>query len=185
MLTIVGGKFRSRKIAVPSDKAVRPTLNKTREAVFNVLQNIVVLPEMTTIDLFAGSGAMGLEALSRGANVVFFIENSPKVFPILLKNIQTLHMPQEQAVAVKKAARKWLPAFSSQGQPCLIFIDPPYQSLEYTPTLSLIGQLPAIPKESILVVESPQRLEYDLGNPLQRIKTKHYGHTKLDFLVKC
>lgn len=185
MLKIVGGKFRGRKIQVPKGNAVRPTLNKTREAVFNVLQNLVMLPEVTVLDLFAGSGALGLEALSRGAKASFFVESSSQVFPILWKNVQALQLPKDQAVVVKRTARSWLPDFPAQEKPCLIFIDPPYESLEYAPTLDLIGQLPNIPQQSILVVESPQRLEYALGEHFMPLQTKHYGRTKLDFLVKC
>lgn len=184
-IKIVGGKFRGKQIEVPPGTTVRPTLNKTRESVFNVLQNLVFLPEMTVVDLFAGSGALGLEALSRGAQSAVFVENSPPVFPILLKNINAFLFPPEQVWAVYDSARKWLPHFSPALTPCLFFIDPPYQSSEYNPILALISELVVIPKQSLLVVEAPRSLEYSLANNMERLKTKHYGQTKLDFLVKC
>ncbi len=185
MITIVGGKFRGKKIEVPPGNQVRPTLNKTREASFNVLQHLIRIQDMTALDLYAGSGAMGLEALSRGANQVIFVESSCKHFKVLQKNIKRFQLQEPQALAIRHSAREWLPSLRPHETPCLIFIDPPYQSGEYEKILPLITQLPTIPAQSILVIESPRAQHYPLENKFERIQLKEYGKTKLDFLVKC
>lgn len=184
MITIVAGKFRGKKIEVPRGQSVRPTLNKNRESIFNVLQSLVDYPKMTALDLYAGSGAMGLEALSRGVQKSVFVENSKSVFQVLKKNISTFPLQKEQVSLVRSSVRDWLPCFSKSALPCLIFIDPPYQSEEYEKTLSMIGELVAIPSQSIVVVESPRLLHYSRPALLEPIQSKLYGRSKLDFLLK-
>ncbi|MBF0287357.1 MAG: 16S rRNA (guanine(966)-N(2))-methyltransferase RsmD [SAR324 cluster bacterium] len=185
MITIIGGKFRGKKIKVPQRDEVRPTLNKTREAAFNVLQNLVIFPKMTALDLYAGSGAMGLEALSRGVLQSFFVEKSPKVFQVLQKNINSFSFEKGQAVAACRTASRWLNQASINEALYLIFIDPPYQSQEYEKILSRISEIPEILQNSMMVVESPIAHQFSLQNNLERIQSKQYGQTKLDFLVKC
>jgi len=116
---------------------------------------------------------------------VVFVESSCQHFKVLQKNIKTFQLHESQAMAIRNSAQEWLPSFPSHDTPCLIFIDPPYQSGEYEKILPLISQLPAIPTQSILVIESPRAHHYPLENKLERLKLKAYGKTKLDFLVKC
>lgn len=113
----------------------------------------------------------------------FFVEKSLPVFSILQKNINAFPYSQEQAVAIRKAAIKWLPHFTPT-RPCLFFIDPPYHTTEYQTTLALISEHTAIPQQSLMVVESLQGIDYPLADRLERIKIKKYGISKLDFLVK-
>ncbi len=185
MITIVGGKFRGKKIQVPQGEEVRPTLNQTREAIFNILQNLVCFPDMVALDLYAGSGAMGLEALSRGVPQAFFVEKSSKVFKILQKNVRSLPIEKKQAIVICQFANRWLTQAVIEEALYLIFIDPPYQSQEYEEVLLRISEIPAILQNSILVVESSISDHVPLKNNLERIKSKQYGQTKLDFLVKC
>ena len=185
MITIVGGKFRGRKIEVPQSNTVRPTLNKTRAAIFNVLQHLVRIDEMDVLDLYAGSGALGLEALSRGAHQAVFVENSCNVFQILQKNINTFPLKEQQVTTLRRSAKQGLLSLAGGALPYLIFIDPPYHAQEYEKALPLISQLTTIPVHSHLVIESPRSLHYSIGPPLERITLKQYGKSKLDFLVKC
>ncbi|MBF0276276.1 MAG: 16S rRNA (guanine(966)-N(2))-methyltransferase RsmD [SAR324 cluster bacterium] len=185
MISITGGKFRGRKIDVPSGNEVRPTLNKSREAIFNVLQHWIRIRGMTVLDLYAGSGALGLEALSRGAKHIFFVEKSIVNFKVLQKNIKRLELDESQVTSFHGTAVKTLPLLKNDDVACLLLIDPPYQADEYEKILLLISQLETIPKQSVLVVESPCSLQYSTENNLERIKSKVFGKTKLDFLVKC
>ena len=184
MITIVGGKFRGKKIDVPCGQRVRPTSNKNRESIFNVLQNLLDFSKMTALDLYAGSGAMGLEALSRGVPQAIFVENSKSVFQILKKNISTFPLNAEQALLIRTSVRSWLPQYCSSALPCLIFIDPPYHSEECEKILALIGELTTIPPKSLMVVESPRLFQYSLPPHLEPIQSKLYGQSKLDFLLK-
>ena len=185
VITIAGGKFRGKKIEVPPGQKVRPTLSKNRESTFNVLQNLVDFEEMTALDLYAGSGAMGLEALSRGVLQAIFVENSWNVFQVLKKNISIFPLEAEQALLIRSPVRRWLPHFSTAVHPCLIFIDPPYHSEEYEKILAMIEGLAAIPSQSLLVVESPRLFQYSFPSRLEPIQSKQYGQSKLDFLLKC
>jgi len=185
MITITGGEFRGKKIEVPSGNQVRPTLNKTRQATFNVLQNYVRFDEVRVIDLYAGSGALGIEAVSRGSNHTFFVEQDTKIFQTLQKNVQSISISKSRTTLVCSTAHQWITNLKSGEHPYLIFIDPPYESEEYEKILSLISQLPSIPQHSALVVESPYLLQYSVKKNLEMVQTKKYGQTKLCFFVKC
>lgn len=185
MITITGGEFRGKKIEVPSGDKVRPTLNKTRQAIFNVLQNYVSFNEVRVLDLYAGSGALGIEAISRGSHHTFFVEHDTKIFQILQKNVHSISTSKPRTTLVCGAAHQWITNLNPSEYPYLIFIDPPYESEEYERILSLISQLPSIPQHSTLVVESPYSLQYSVKKNLEMIKTKKYGQTKLCFFVKC
>ncbi len=94
MLRIIGGEFRGRKLKVPAGKDVRPTSDRVREALFNLLSSMLSWEELTVIDLYAGSGALGLEALSRGAKNAIFVEASRKHMKILLQNVELMSSEQ-------------------------------------------------------------------------------------------
>ena len=126
MIRIVGGKFKGQKLQVPHGDKVRPTSNKIREAVFNILNHLIDFDDYLVLDLFAGSGALGLEAISRGCSESFLIEANAKHFHILKENASFL---QNNATikTIRHKAERWLPSFSDNSKNCLIFLDPPYQ----------------------------------------------------------
>ena len=183
MISIVGGRFRGRTLGVPSGKNVRPTTNKVRGAIFNVLNNWLHFEEMLVIDLYAGSGALGLEAISRRADTAFFIESSSSNLKGLKENISLFKDETIQSQWVHEKAHKWLPHFRNEGRPCLIFIDPPYQSGEYEEIIPLISRLSTIPPKSILVVESLHDTDYPTPS-LTLLQTKRYGQIKVNFFEK-
>ncbi|MED6339062.1 MAG: RsmD family RNA methyltransferase, partial [SAR324 cluster bacterium] len=90
MLRIIGGEYRGRKLKVPTGKDLRPTSDRVREALFNLLSSMLSWEELTVIDLYAGSGALGLEALSRGAKKAIFVESSRKHMKILIQNVELM-----------------------------------------------------------------------------------------------
>lgn len=132
MLYIIGGKFKKRALVAPKTDKVRPTTSQLRETLFNICQQMIEGAEF--LDLFAGSGAIGLEALSRGASHVTFIEKNETALAAIKKNIQTLQVQKETTLYscdVFKALQK---LFERQKKFDLIYADPPYEE-GFTATL--------------------------------------------------
>lgn len=123
-LRIIGGQWRSRKVPFPIIEGLRPTPDRVRETLFNWLQGVT--EGARCLDLFAGSGALGLEALSRGAESVTFIDSSPQVVRQLRDNLQELKSARNEVVAAP--ALEWLQARQTDLEPRydLVFLDPPF-----------------------------------------------------------
>jgi 16S rRNA (guanine966-N2)-methyltransferase len=119
---IVAGTARGRKLVVPDGSATRPTTDRVREATFNALFSLDVIDDATYVDLFAGSGALGLEALSRGAAHVTFIERDRAALAALRKNIDTLGFTDESTVIATDSMR-WI---ATAGHFDVVIADPPY-----------------------------------------------------------
>jgi 16S rRNA (guanine966-N2)-methyltransferase len=129
-LRIIGGKWRSRKLSFPDVEGLRPTSDRVRETLFNWLQEIIAREDC--LDLFAGSGACGLEALSRGARHVSFVDSSAKATEALKVNLKSLGADnfalycQDAVACVKGLASKGVP--TEDGRYGLVFLDPPFAS---------------------------------------------------------
>ena len=170
-LRIVGGKFRGRLIDYSGDPVTRPMKDNTREAVFNLVGGWV--KDKVVFDLFAGTGAMGLEALSRGSSKAFFIERHIPTVRIIHANVQFLD-PQLPVEIDSSDTFFWVRQFLKQPekwpqQPWVVFCCPPYAMFvdREAETLKLISQLLEIaPEESLFVVESDSRFDPSkLPNP--------------------
>lgn len=126
-LRIIGGSWRSRILPVLDADGLRPTTDRVRETLFNWLQTDI--PGSRCLDLFAGSGALGLEAASRGAKEVVMIEKSSEAFKILQQNVEKL--AASQVSLLKQDALLYLKSLSSAAEPLafdILFLDPPYQA---------------------------------------------------------
>ena len=129
MPNIIGGKFKRTKIEVPS-KLVRPTSAKKREAIFSILESyslkksIDIYKNKSFIDVYAGTGLVGLEAISRGMKKSYFIENNKNVFKILKNNCYKICKDEEYEIIFEKATNGINRVFAIE--PSVIFIDPPY-----------------------------------------------------------
>lgn len=123
-MRIVAGKCRGRQIAAPKGRATRPTTDRVRENLFNVLENRISFDGLRVLDLFAGSGALGLEALSRGAAHCVFVESANAARAVIQANLETLGLMASSQILKRDAARLGvagtLPPFD------LVFADPPY-----------------------------------------------------------
>ncbi len=163
-LRIIGGRFRGRSLAYNGDPQTRPMKDRTREAVFNLLGPRV--KDKHAIDLFAGTGALGLEAISRGAARATLIERHFPTARIIRQNIQSLGADQLCQVVTADAffwARQQADADDGLGQmPCVVFCSPPYRFYEelLDEMLTLITRLiHAAAADSIFVVEADVRLD--------------------------
>ena len=127
-MRIAGGDWRGRALDAPPGRDTRPTSGRTREAVFNILEHAPWAPDvegLNVIDLFAGSGALGLEALSRGAGFCLFVESAGPALRALRANIQALGAGARTSVLARDVARLG-PCPAGQGPFDLAFLDPPY-----------------------------------------------------------
>ncbi|MCH9614615.1 MAG: Ribosomal RNA small subunit methyltransferase D [Chlamydiia bacterium] len=165
-MRITGGRLKGRQIKTPSSKTTRPTQEKVREAVFNMLQ--FEIEGATFLDIFAGSGAVGIEALSRGAKSATFIESDRSAANILKSNLNAFELNAK--VIVKDAALivPKLPAFD------IVFLDPPYG-------VKLLDLANLVKPNGTLLYESSEKIEIP-GLSLK--KTKKFGDTYLHIFLE-
>ena len=185
-MRIVAGKHRGRRIVAPEGHDVRPTSDRAREALFNILQHGDFTSDGTSplvdghvIDVFAGSGALGLEALSRGAAHLTCIENSATARSALRANVKTLGETARVTV-VQADATKPPPA---AGPPCrLVLMDPPYRSGLAAPTLAALAERGWIAEGAICAVEVSAAESLDPPTSFTPLDERRYGKAKLVFL---
>jgi len=184
VIRIIAGEYRGRKLKVPRGIDIRPSSDQLREGLFNMLYTIVDFENMIILDLYAGTGALGLEALSRGAKKVFFIEISQKNMSVLKKNVDLISPEKKCFELIKDSSEKWLTRFTDPGHPCIVFLDPPFYGNEYELILNKLNVLKSIRVGSLIVVEYNQTREIIYPESLLPLKNRHYGSVKIDILVK-
>ena len=162
-MRIIAGQRRGHKFDGPRDQATRPTSDLVREALFNILG--IAVEDLMVIDLFAGTGALGLEALSRGAGRAVFVEKNRENAALIRRNIATLRYEDRAQVVVADAYR-WARSFvSTDAEPVVVFIDPPYADYEDHPERVgklLEGLVQSLPEGSIISSESSRRLDDEI-----------------------
>ena len=188
-MRVTGGILRGRKIFCPSGQLVRPTTDKVRYALFQIISSnfFYDLEGLFVVDLFAGTGALGIEALSRGAKRCVFVDNSPVAIRCLKKNLQNLGLISKADV-VKKDVYRYLTSKSIDSYSFdLIFCDPPYEKGHLQRLVDLFEKKAFLLSDrGILIIEERKRVDLDEGllKRLELILVKRYGDTKLFFLRK-
>ncbi len=172
---VIAGRYGGRRLRVPRGDATRPTADRVREALFSILAARV--RDARVLDLFAGSGALGFEALSRGARAATFVDAAPAAVTALRTNLATLGADGE---VVRADAVRWLRAASGGSrQYDLVFLDPPYRRAEALGA-ELSVALPAVLAADALVVsESDRRVPLELTMPTT--DERRYGDTLIRF----
>lgn len=167
-ITLIGGKWRGRRLTVVDAPDLRPTPSRVRETLFNWLQPYIL--NARCLDLFAGSGALGLEALSRGARHVTFVEKSALIFQALRIAVKRLNAQSDviHADALQWLAQNQQPAFD------IIFLDPPFTCNLLLPTLAGLANSDLITPR-LIYLETPQKGEFALPPTWQIIKQKTAG----------
>ena len=163
---------------------IRPSSDQLREGLFNILTALADYENMIFLDLYAGTGALGIEALSRGAKKVIFIEASRKNMSVLKQNIDSISPEQNCFELIQDSSAQWLPGFSDPGHPCTVFLDPPFSGNEYELILNKLNSLSSIRAGSLIVVESYQDKEILFPDALLTLKHRRYGSVTLDILCK-
>ena len=148
---IIGGRWRGTRLAVPAAPGLRPTSDRARETLFNWLQP--ALPGARVLDLFAGSGALGLEALSRGAAEALLVERDPALARALEESLQRLDAGS--GTRVVRADAVGLLAVPLHGRFDIVFVDPPFDAALWQPTLAALG--PWLADDAWLYLESPSQ----------------------------
>lgn len=180
-MRIISGDLKGRRLLSPSGMDTRPTADRIRESIFNIIGPR--LPDRRVLDLFAGTGAMGLEALSRGAKTAVFVEINPAALEILHKNIAALGLSSRCRV-ISLDIRISLPGLSPGMEPHdLVFMDPPYQANHVRPTLMLLSHSGILAQAARIVVEH-SRWESVLPVPdgLALSDQRKFGKTLVSFL---
>lgn len=169
-MNITAGKFKGQKISVPDEKITRPTLSKVRMSVFNTLQAIMDFEGASFLDMFGGSGVMGLEALSRGFENVVAIEKHPKAAAVIKSNYKKFDNPPKLLIGDSlKLAGKLNEKFD------VVYIDPPYYSGVYEESLEVVKEI----AEKVVILEHV--CEVDLSG-WEVLKQKKYGDKFVTFL---
>jgi 16S rRNA (guanine966-N2)-methyltransferase len=181
-MRIIAGAFKGRRLA-PVKGRTRPTAAKVREAVFNILGPAVV--GVKVLDLFAGTGALGIEALSRGAAAAVFVEDNPEAVKALRRNLENLELQGQTRVwplSVTMALKKLAGQSERFG---LAFLDPPYGGGEAVTALKGLASLDLLLTGAQVVVEHSRRetLPEESGH-LRRLKVRRYGDTQVAFYLQ-
>tara|TARA_B100000579_G_scaffold414783_1_gene408743 strand:+ start:696 stop:1256 length:561 start_codon:yes stop_codon:yes gene_type:complete len=185
MPNIIGGKYKKTILHVPT-KLVRPTSAFKKEAIFSILESyaikhsIEIYKNKSIIDVFAGSGSVGLEAISRGIEKSYFIEYNPDVIKILEKNCQKICKKNEFEIISGKAIDSLNERFLIE--PSIIFIDPPYKKENINLILLKILKNKIKKKHTFIVIEISKEEKITVPEGLSFIKEKIYGGTKILFL---
>ena len=180
-MRIIAGQRRGHKIDGPRASAsTRPTSDLVRESLFNILGDLVV--DRTVIDLFAGTGALGLEALSRGAERAIFVERDRECVGLIIRNIATLRYEDRATVKLIDAYR-WGRAFQpADERPVVVFIDPPYQDYDRRQNdlnQTIVRIVETVPAGSVIVVEAGRVLDQRILADFERWDIRRYSSTHL------
>ena len=185
MPSIIGGKYKKTTLDVPS-KLVRPTSAFKREAIFSILESyaikhsIEIYKKKSIIDIFAGSGLVGLEAISRGMEKAYFIENNNNVIKILERNCQKICKKHEFEIINRNAINSLDEKFIIE--PSIIFIDPPYKKENINLLLLKLLKNKIKSKYTFVIIETAKEETITIPDGLNFFKEKIYGKTKILFL---
>jgi 16S rRNA (guanine966-N2)-methyltransferase len=170
---VIAGRFGGRRLAAPPGRDTRPTSDRVREALFSILGP---LEGERVLDVFAGSGALAIEALSRGAASALLIERDPRAIAAIRANLAALGIPEEKARLVAGAARTALRRASARGETYdLVFLDPPYRSAPELGRELSVALEPLLAAGGRVVAESDRRAPLELMLPVTL--ERRYGDT--------
>ena len=181
-MRIVGGKFRGRTLKSPSSKAIRPTSDRLRESIFNILLHAYADPitDARVLDLFAGTGALGLEAMSRGASYALFVEEAAEARALIRENVESLALTGASKIFRRDAAK-----LGDMGpmQPFdLVFCDPPYgQGLAEKSLASARGGQWLAPS-ALVVVEEAAKAGFQTPAGFDELERRAYDDTEIVIL---
>ncbi len=177
-LRIIGGRFRGRRLPIPSETGLRPTSDRVRETLFNWLAPVI--PGARCLDVFAGSGALGFEAVSRGAGEVVLIEHSGSVARQLEANARRLGA--EETRVVHGNAIRWL---EGAGPPFdIVFLDPPFDEALWAPAIERLAGRGWLEPGSRVYLEAPARIGFpDLPPGWNLVRDKTAGQVRYGLVI--
>jgi len=178
-MRIVGGKFRGRSLKGPSSKAIRPTSDRLRESIFNILVHAYADPitDARVLDLFAGTGALGLEAMSRGAAYALFVEEAAEARALIRENVESLALTGASKIFRRDAAK-----LGDMGpmQPFdLVFCDPPYGHGLTEKSLLAARKGKWLAPSALVVVEEAVKAGFQTPEGFEELDRRAYDDTEL------
>lgn len=178
-MRIIAGKLRSRKLETRQGNDTRPTSDKIKEAIFSSVSLQVTYGKV--LDLFSGSGAIALEAISRGFQEAWLCDISKEAIHIINKNIQNLGVEKQCHVLQLDYPQVLKQAYSKQQQFDFIYIDPPYHKVDVQMILQMMNTYQLVAKNGIIICEtSKEEVLQDTGE-LHKYKEKEYGNTRIHY----
>ena len=181
-MRVIAGKARRLQLKTPQGKDTRPTTDRIKETLFNMLQTYI--PDCVFVDIFSGSGGIGIEALSRGARKAYFIENAPKAIACMEQNLAFTKFT-DRAIVLKQDACAGLSGIFEKSVD-VIFMDPPYHQEQERRVLEQLSQMKYVTEDTLIVVEAALETDFsylsELGFTLQ--KEKKYKTNKHVFLYR-
>ena len=179
-MRIIAGKYKGRVLNPIKNPNIRPTSDKVRGAIFNMLQ--FELEDKTVCDLFSGTGAIGIEALSRGAKFCTFVESNNRISMDIKKNLEKLDVSRELYEIINKSAESFLA--DNKIKYDLIFMDPPYDHNLINLSIDKIYKSGSVCLSGKIVIEHRASEEIDLNyiKEFEMLKQKSYGDTLITFL---
>ena len=180
-MRIVGGRFRGRNLKAPATQAVRPTSDRLRESMFNILAHAHAdaIEGARAIDLFAGTGALGLEAVSRGAKFALFVDDGAEARALLRENIETLGLGGQTRIFRRDATK--LGDAPPGDKFTLAFLDPPYGKGLAPRALDALTQGGWLAPGALCVIEEEAGASIDLPAGMERLDHRAYGDTQVVF----
>lgn len=176
-MRVISGSVRGRRLKTPENYDIRPTTDNVKESLFNIIQ--FDIEGRRVLDLFAGTGQLGIECLSRGADSVVFVDQSRDAVKIIKENLKACGL---SAPVLQQEALSYLRGCGSFD---LIFVDPPYDSGLYETVLNSINSVDILSDGGIIVCESRRETPMpELAAPYQKRKEYRYGKVKLTLYVK-
>lgn len=184
-MRVIAGQYRSRPLRSLPGPATRPTADRLRETLFNVLSpgNPDALLGSVWADLYAGTGAVGIEALSRGASKVYFVESSAAAVRTIRENLASLQVTQGLELMQSDALKALLRLEAQTVSLDYVFLDPPYQDHRaYHDCLTHLGQSPLLRNESVVMAEHVKKVDPgEVFGSLRRYRTLVQGEAALSF----
>ena len=176
-MRIVGGKYRGQRLVSPKGMATRPTTDRTRESLFNILENKMDFQDIRVLDLFAGTGALGLEAVSRGAGFVLFVEeaNSPRA--AIRENVENLQLQGVTKIFRRDATK--LGPIGNMKPFDLVFADPPYGKGLGEKAAQVIKNSGWLPVGGTFVLEEATRSFPDTIEGFKLLDQRKYGDSTI------
>ncbi len=178
-MRVISGSARGLKLNAPINDDIRPTTDRVKESMFNIISMHVY--DSVVLDLFSGSGALGIESLSRGAKEAYFCDKSSESIKVLKSNIDKTKF-SDRSFIIKDDYKSAIKKLSSQKKKFdIIFVDPPYYESLFEDVLSMIEKYKLLSEDGIIIVEHDSKIKINNVGNLSNYREKKYGITTLSF----
>lgn len=183
MMRVIAGSAKSLRLKTPAGLDTRPTTDRIKETLFNILQTDI--PGAVFVDLFSGSGAIGIEALSRGANHAYFVENAKAAIACIQENLHTTHMEEKATVLKTDVINGILSIHEKEVD--IIFMDPPYQAGYEESVLQTLSNASYVTEDTLLIIEAELAKDFSFVSEIgyEILKEKTYKTNKHVFLKRA